>query len=116
MDRIELTAIEAWGRHGVLPHERELGQRFLVDVSLELDLSEAADSDDLEHTVDYGALASEVSDIVAGPPFDLIETLAHRIVEHCRRDPRVERATVTVHKPHAPVEVPVGDVSVTVSR
>jgi Trk K+ transport system NAD-binding subunit len=40
LDRIEIVGIEVFGRHGVLPHERELGQRFVVDVALDVDLAQ----------------------------------------------------------------------------
>ena len=76
VDRITLTGIEVFGHHGVLPHEREFGQRFVVDAVLELDLAPAAASDDLGDTVDYGRLSGDIAAIVAGDPFDLIESLA----------------------------------------
>ena len=116
MDRIRLTGLTAWGRHGVLAHEREFGQRFVVDVVLDLDLAPAAISDDLADTVDYGALATDVAGIVAGPPRHLIEALAGDIADHCLRDDRVVAVEITVHKPSAPVPVGVDDVSVTVRR
>ncbi len=56
MDRISVTGIEVFAHHGVLPHERELGQRFVVDLALELDLAPAAASDDVADTVHYGDL------------------------------------------------------------
>lgn len=117
MDEIRLAGIEAWGRHGVLAHERELGQRFVVDLRLELDLAAAAASDDLGDTVDYAQVATTVRDIVAGPPCDLLEAVAGRVLDAVLAvDDRVRGATVTVHKPDAPVGVPVDDVSVTLHR
>lgn len=115
-DRITVRGIEAFGHHGVLAHERELGQAFLVDAVLELDLAPAGASDDLSDTVDYGTLAGDLAAIVAGPPCDLIETLAERLAARCLADPRVHAAEVTVHKPHAPLPVAAADVTVTVRR
>jgi 7,8-dihydroneopterin aldolase/epimerase/oxygenase len=115
-DRIALVGIEAFGHHGVLAHERALGQAFVVDAVLELDLARAGASDDLADTVDYGALAGDLAAIVAGPACDLIETLAERLAARCLADPRVDAAEVTVHKPHAPLPVPAADVTVTVRR
>jgi len=115
-DRIELRGIEAFGFHGVLPHERQLGQVFTVDVTLEVDLAPAGASDDLEDTVDYGALAADVSAVVRDERHDLIERLAARIADVCLSRPSVEAVSVTVHKPHAPVPVPLADVSVTIRR
>jgi 7,8-dihydroneopterin aldolase/epimerase/oxygenase len=115
-DRIRLTGLRAHGRHGVLPEERRDGQEFVVDVDLEVDVREAAASDDLSSTVDYGVLAQRLVAVVSGEPVDLLETLATRLADVCLVEPRVGAATVTVHKPQAPVPVPVADVSVTVTR
>jgi dihydroneopterin aldolase len=115
-DRIVLRGLRGYGRHGVLPEERESGQEFVVDVALDVDLREAGRSDDLRDTVHYGELAAQVVAIVEGEPVDLIEALATRIADHCLSLARVERVEVTVHKPHAPVGVPFEDVSVTLVR
>ena len=115
-DRIELRGLRAFGRHGVYDHERADGQEFVVDVRLELSLESALRSDAVTDTVHYGELAERVSDIVAGEPADLIETVAGRIADAVLEDPRVDEASVTVHKPSAPIAVAFGDVSVTVSR
>ncbi|HSK24750.1 MAG TPA: dihydroneopterin aldolase [Egicoccus sp.] len=116
MDSITLTGIEVFGRHGVLPHEREYGQRFVVDAALELDLAAAAASDDLADTVDYGRLSGDIAAIVAGEPFDLIERLAGAIADRCLADRRVRAVEVTVHKPAAPLPVVATEVSVTLRR
>ena len=116
MDRITITGIEVFGHHGALPHERELGQPFVVDVTLEADLGPAAASDSLEDTIDYGAVAGEVASVVAGPAAQLIETVAQRIAERCLTHPHVLAVEVTVHKPNAPLPVVVHDVAVTVAR
>lgn len=116
LDRIALTGIEATGYHGVFPEERRNGQKFRVDVTVGLDLSAAGRTDDLTDTVDYGVLARQVSDDIAGEPLDLIEALAERIARTCLLDSRVQAVTVTVHKPEAPIPVPFGDTSVTITR
>lgn len=116
LDRIRLTGLRAFGYHGVLPAEREHGQEFIADAELWLDTSQAAAADDLSRTVDYGGLAARLAEIISGEPAALIETLAQRLVSACLSDDRVRQAEVTVHKPHAPVGVPVGDVTVTVRR
>jgi dihydroneopterin aldolase len=116
MDRIELRGIEAFGRHGVLLHEQELGQTFTVDVALELDLAPAGASDHLADTVDYGALSADLAAVIRDERYDLIERLATRLAEVCLDRPKVDAVTITVHKPHAPVPVPLADVVVTVRR
>lgn len=115
-DRITLTGLRAFGRHGVLPQERTNGQEFIADVALWLDTRAAAAADDLSLTVDYAGLADRVASIIGGEPVALIETLAQRLAEACLGDGRVSQVEVTVHKPHAPVGVPLTDVSVTIRR
>jgi dihydroneopterin aldolase len=115
-DRIELVGLRARGHHGVLEHERRNGQEFVIDVGLDVDVTAAAASDDLTATVDYGVLAEDIAAVVTGEPVDLIETLAQRIADVCLRDQRVSAVDVAVHKPSAPVTVPVEDVVVRIRR
>jgi dihydroneopterin aldolase len=113
---IELTGLRAFGRHGVYEFEREQGQEFAVDVRLEIDLWKAATSDDVADTVHYGELASALVAVIEGEPVNLIETLAARLLDVCLADRRVDAATVTVHKPQAPIPHAFSDVSVTLTR
>jgi len=113
--RITLAGLRARGHHGVYDFERAEGQEFGVDVVLELDLGPAAASDDVADTVHYGELAERLVAIVAGEPVNLIETLATRLAESCLADERVAAATVTVHKPQAPIPHEFADVSVTIT-
>ncbi len=115
-DTIVLRGLRGHGHHGVYAEERTAGQSFLVDVTLWLDLSGAARSDDVADTVHYGELAKDVVAVVEGEPVQLIETLAERIAGACLAYDRVDRARVTVHKPEAPIEVPFQDVAVTIER
>jgi dihydroneopterin aldolase len=115
-DRITLTGLRVRGFHGVFDFERREGQDFVVDVVLELDLGPAAASDDVTDTVHYGELAAALAKVVAGEPVDLIETLADRLVTVCLSDSRVAAATVTVHKPGAPIPLEFTDVAVTLRR
>ncbi|MEV6980116.1 dihydroneopterin aldolase [Sphaerisporangium sp. NPDC051017] len=115
-DSISLVGLRARGRHGCLPAERELGQEFVVDVTLFLDTAPAAAGDDLSKTVDYGELALRLAAIVEGEPVDLIETLAGRLAEACLANEPVEEAEVKVHKPAAPIPLPFDDVVVTIRR
>ncbi len=78
-DRIVLSGMIFFGFHGTQPAERELGQRFVVDVGMECDLRPAGSSDDLSRTVDYSAVYRGVRAIVEGPPLGLTETVAERI-------------------------------------
>lgn len=115
-DRIELRGIEVLARHGVLEHEKLDPQRFRIDLVVFLDLGNAAVSDDLADTLDYGRLAQETHHIVETESHQLIETVADRVARHILGDPRVERVIVTIHKPEAPIPLEFGDVSVTIER
>jgi dihydroneopterin aldolase len=116
-DRIVLTGLRVRGHHGVFEHERRDGQDFLVDLTVWLDLAPAGESDKLADTLDYGALAQATAEIVAGPPVDLIETVAGRIAASTlAADPRIEAVEVTVHKPSAPIPLTFADVAVVVHR
>ena len=115
-DRISLTGLRVRGRHGVYDFERRDGQDFVVDVVLELALGPAAGSDNVRDTVHYGELAERLAGIVAGEPVNLIETLADRLATACLADARVAVATITVHKPRAPIPHAFGDVAVTLTR
>ncbi|MET0414792.1 MAG: dihydroneopterin aldolase [Actinoplanes sp.] len=115
-DRIRLTGLRVRGRHGVYDFERAEGQDFVIDAELELNLAPAAATDDVTHTVHYGELAGRLAGIVAGEPVNLIETLADRLVTECLADDRVAAATVTVHKPQAPIPHEFADVAVVLRR
>lgn len=116
LDRICIAGLRVRGNHGVYEHERVTGQDFVVDAALWLDTAPAAAGDDLSLTADYGALAGRLAEIVAGPPVALIETLADRLAAACLADPVVREAEITVHKPQAPVELELADISVTIRR
>jgi dihydroneopterin aldolase len=115
-DRITLTGLSVFGYHGVFDHEKRDGQEFLVDITLWLDLSAAAATDELTRTVHYGELAELAAGIVAGPPRDLIEAVAGEIADEVVRNFRVAEVEVTVHKPSAPIQLKFSDVSVTIRR
>ena len=75
MDRIKLEGMEFSGCHGCLPVEKEVAQRFLVDVSLSFSLLTAGKEDDPAATVDYAAVFTAVQEIVEGPAVSLIEKI-----------------------------------------
>jgi len=99
-DRILLEGLIFFGRHGTLAAERELGQRFVVDLELRCDLRAAGATDDLTKTVDYSDVYRLARDIVEGPPVGLTETVAERVAGAILgRYPRVEAVRVKVTKP-----------------
>jgi dihydroneopterin aldolase len=115
-DRITLTGLQVRGNHGVFDHEKRDGQDFFVDITVWIDLGEAAANDDLKKTLHYGELAERAAAIVAGPSRDLIETVAGEIADDLMTDARVHAAEVTIHKPSAPIPLTFADVAVTIRR
>lgn len=115
-DRIELRGLTVRGNHGVFDHERRDGQDFVIDITVWIDLAQAAASDDLDDTYDYGVLAQRAADIVAGPPRNLIETVSAEIAEAVMADARVHAVEVVVHKPKAPIPLAFSDVAVVARR
>ncbi|MFS8038734.1 dihydroneopterin aldolase [Xanthobacter sp. AM11] len=116
-DRLFLRALPFYARHGVFEAERELGQRFVIDVDCWLDTRPAAWADDQALTVSYQQVYEHVAAAVSDDPVHLIETLAERIatrlLDHFEV---VEQVRVVVHKPGAPVTGVFGDVGVEIIR
>lgn len=115
-DSITLTGLRATGFHGVLEHERAVGQEFVIDVTVSLDLSAASESDELARTIHYGELAEQLVAAVESDPVDLIETVAERLAALVLGHAAAYAVRITVHKPSAPISVPFADVSVTIER
>ena len=116
IDSIRLTGLRIFAHHGVLDFERENGQEFVIDLEIAVDLAPAAASDDVTKTIHYGELAEAVYAAVQADTVDLIETVAERVAAIALSYERATRVTVTIHKPAAPITVPFGDVSVTITR
>jgi len=115
-DTITITGLRLTGHHGVFDHEKREGQEFVIDVEIELDLSSARSTDELQNTVDYSVVVDEVAQRVMGESVDLIETLAHDLAQIVLHHPQPNAVTVTVHKPQAPVGHSVQDIAVTIRR
>jgi len=116
-DRIHLRGIDCYAYHGVLPEERERGQRFLVDLVLEVDLRPGGASDRLEDTVDYAEVYRQVREVVEGESRQLIERVAEEVaVAVLGTEGRVRSVGVTLRKPQAPLPGVVGEVAVEIHR
>ena len=113
---IVIAGLRELGVHGVLPEEQARPQPFEVDVELRVNLEGAGESDNLDDTVDYSAVAEAVSRVVRSERYHLLERLATRIAEVCEGDPRVIGVKVTVRKLHPPVRAMVDHVAVHIER
>jgi dihydroneopterin aldolase len=116
-DRIEILDLRVLGVHGVLPEERERAQPFSVDVVAWVDMAAAQRSDDLAHTVDYGALAALAAEVVGGRSYQLLEALAGRLADALLwTDSRLLTVEVTVRKLRPPLALDVASTGVRVVR
>ena len=111
MTTIELRGLELHGRHGVLPHEREHGQRFLFD--LELDVP-APERDAIDATVDYREIAAAVREVSDARDYVLLETLAAAVAEALLERFPAGRVRVRVRKPEVELDPPVEESAVSV--
>ena len=103
-DRIELNGLRLVGICGTLPEERERPQPLEVDLEVEVDLGEAALSDDLADTVNYGDLCQAAADVVEASDAYLLEHLASLIAAAVLvQDDRIESVTVGLRKLNPPV-------------
>ena len=103
-DSIRLEGLAFYGYHAVKAEEKRLGQRFLVDLVLQLDLGPAGRSDDLALTVDYGEAYRLVRELVEGTCQDALEAVAEVIAAALlERYDRLEAVTVRVKKHGAPI-------------
>ena len=85
----------------MLQAERELGQRFEVDLTIGANLRKAGATDNLDHTVDYSQVFNIVKNTVEGPPKLLIERVAEEIAACVlKAEPLAQDITVRVSKPH----------------
>jgi dihydroneopterin aldolase len=113
---IELLGLVLFGHHGYLEEERRLGQRFFVDLWVEVD-EVATQSDDIEHTVDYRQLAELVRDVFAGPEKQLLEGLAGAVADGVLgRFPGADTVRVRVRKPDVVLEPTAEHAAVIVER
>jgi dihydroneopterin aldolase len=114
---ITLKNCAFFARHGVHDEEEFLGQRFFVDAELVVTQGTALRNDRIEDTVHYGIAFTEIEKIVTGRRRYLIEALALEIAEMlCARWPQIERARISIRKPHAPVPGILDYVEVTVEH
>ncbi|RWX75495.1 dihydroneopterin aldolase [Neorhizobium lilium] len=101
---ITLKNCAFYARHGAFEQEASLGQRFFVDVELDVEADEALETDDVDKTVHYGLVYEIVEKIVTGSRRNLIEALANDIAKAlCAWSPLIRRADITVRKPSVPI-------------
>jgi dihydroneopterin aldolase len=116
-DRIFVSGLVIHAHHGVMEHESKVGQRFVLDLELSIDLKDAARSDKLVDTVSYAAIVEAASRAFTAQSYRLVETAAGAVADALLTGfARVACVQVTVRKPHAPIAAIFADVGVTLVR
>jgi len=117
MDTIHIEGMELFAYHGCLESERRDGQVFLLDIILEADLKRACQSDDLRDTVDYAEVMQCAAQAFVGGTYNLLERAAEVTAQAILTQfPVIERVTLRVHKPDAPVQIPAADIFMETKR
>lgn len=113
MDHITVKRLKVSCIIGCNPSERTEKQDLFITFTLDCCYQNAASSDNLKDTVNYDALARQITSMAQGSSFFLIETMAQRIADICLDNPQVAAATVTVEKPNALANADFASVTIT---
>jgi dihydroneopterin aldolase len=116
-DMIFVNGLLVHAHHGVMAHEEKVGQRFVIDLELAIDLAPAGRSDKLADTTSYSAIVDTATRAFTKESFQLVEAAAAVIAEALLAGfPKISSVRVTVHKPHAPIAAIFNDVGVSILR
>ena len=116
-DTIFIKGLVIHARHGVMDHETEVGQRFVIDLELYSDLSESSRTDHLSDTVSYANVVTTAVSAFKNTNYKLLERAAGAVADAILAAfPRIRAVKVTVHKPHAPIAAIFEDVGVVLTR
>jgi dihydroneopterin aldolase len=116
-DQVFVTGLALHAYHGVMQHEAKVGQSFRLDLTLDLDLTEASRSDKLVDTVGYDQVVDVASKAFCARRYRLVEAAAGAVADAILdRFAAVAAVRVTIHKPHAPIAATFDDVGVTILR
>ena len=113
---IEISGLSLYTHHGVTAAEREIGQRLLIDLTLEVGEVDATVTDLVEDTVDYGEVCNTVSLVAQQRTYHTLERLCTAIADRLLEDFDVEAVSVKAAKPEPPIPLPVEEVAITIWR
>jgi dihydroneopterin aldolase/2-amino-4-hydroxy-6-hydroxymethyldihydropteridine diphosphokinase len=117
MDEIAIKRLEVFAKHGVLPEENVLGQKFLISATLYCDTAKAGKSDVLSDSISYAEVAELIKTTTEQHVFKLLERLAACLAQSIlQRYPQIEQVDIEIEKPWAPVLLSLETVSVKISR
>jgi 7,8-dihydroneopterin aldolase/epimerase/oxygenase len=116
MDRITINGLRVKGRVGVTQEERARAQTLIVNIEIDLDLTAAAESDNLKDTIDYGEITVEAASVIRDSENKLLEPLAATIADRISTNKLVQGVTVEILKEAPPIPEATGPVGVRISR
>ena len=117
MDQIKIENLEVYAYHGVFPEEKEKGQKFYINATMETDLRKAGRTDDLMASTHYGEVALLLHEKMTEQSYDLIERAAEVCAEAVLlKFPLIRSITLELRKPEAPIPLPFESVSVVIHR
>lgn len=117
MDKIKIQNLEVYANHGVFPEENKLGQKFVVTMILYLNTRMAGKTDTLSYSVHYGEVSHFATDFLQNHTYKLIEAAAENLAEAILlKYDQIEKIQVTLHKPWAPIGLPLEDIAVEIER
>ncbi|ASJ71176.1 dihydroneopterin aldolase [Granulosicoccus antarcticus] len=101
MDRIFITNLQVETIIGIYDWERTTRQRVVLDLEMSADIAKAAQTENVESTLNYKVLSDQLINFIENSEFQLVETLAERVTEIIRNDFCVQWVKLTLHKPDA---------------
>ncbi len=113
---IEVSGLSIYTHHGVTAAEREIGQRLILDIRMEIGDTDATVTDRVEDTVDYGAICEFAALVAQQRSYKTLERLASEIADRILIRFPVEAISVKAAKPEPPIALTVDEVSVEVWR
>ncbi|MCC8073608.1 MAG: dihydroneopterin aldolase [Clostridiales bacterium] len=117
MDKILIRDLKIFAYHGVNPEEKENGQNFYFDIDLDVNMTKACYSDNVEDTVSYAKVIKTVSRVFTQDKYDLIERAAQVVANAVLEEyPDVFSVDITLKKPEAPMKADFGWVGVSIRR
>ena len=81
MDKIIIENLCVFAKHGVLPEENSLGQKFIFSAEIETDIKKAGTTDSIDDTLNYAAICADITNFNAINTFSLIESAAEHTAE-----------------------------------
>lgn len=116
MDSIRIKNLKIPARHGVYEFEKEKDGIFEIDIELYLPLLKAGKSDRLEDTINYEDIISTVTKAFTEKQYALVEAAAQSVCDRLLNDFKIDKITIRVRKPHAPIDADFETVEVQLNR